>query len=233
MLERYEYDAYGTCRIYKAWDSSAGCEARSVVGASLALGGGNPIRYSGYPFDEETGLYHVRNRMYSAGLQRWLQRDPLGDPMHNAGSSVPVFTHGYHATETESVYMPRVHDEANLYQYALSCPVNYTDPSGLRCGPCVFKSQTGWVIDSRTTPISFRNAIECWWRTEIKCDKNCLYCFSSKTVPCKYKEVTTKAITPSPPAGPRVGMPLTAFCTMTFPGGPPGVPVPRLSCPPE
>jgi RHS repeat-associated protein len=78
MLERYEYDAYGTCRIYKAWDSTAGCEARSVVGASLAVGGGNPIRYCGYYFDEETGLYHVRNRMYSAGLQRWLQRDPAG-----------------------------------------------------------------------------------------------------------------------------------------------------------
>jgi len=35
---------------------------------------GNPILFAGYFHDNETGLYHVRHRMYSPTLQRWLQR---------------------------------------------------------------------------------------------------------------------------------------------------------------
>jgi len=38
---------------------------------------GNPIPFAGYFYDNETGLYHVRHRMYSPILQRWPQRNPL------------------------------------------------------------------------------------------------------------------------------------------------------------
>jgi len=36
-----------------------------------------PIGYSGYVFNNESGLYTVRNRDYSPDLGRWVQRDPL------------------------------------------------------------------------------------------------------------------------------------------------------------
>jgi len=38
----------------------------------------NSILFAGYYRDEETGLYHVRNRTYHPALGRWMQRDPAG-----------------------------------------------------------------------------------------------------------------------------------------------------------
>ena len=37
----------------------------------------NDIRYCGYRFDNESGLYHVRHRYLHPTLGRWLSRDPL------------------------------------------------------------------------------------------------------------------------------------------------------------
>ncbi len=75
VVERYEYDPYGTCRVYRTWDAAAGQEDMTVAGDSPA---GNPIRYAGYFHDNETDLYNVRHRMYSPSLGRWMQRDPAG-----------------------------------------------------------------------------------------------------------------------------------------------------------
>jgi len=106
IVERYEYDPYGTVRIYKGWSTAAGRELLEVTGQSLkwldANLPSNPFLYGGYFHDNETGLYHVRHRMYSPQLQRWLQRDPAG-------------------------YV----DGMSLYQYARGMPVSGTDPSGL------------------------------------------------------------------------------------------------------
>jgi len=57
---------------------------------------------SGYYFDQDTGLYHCRNRYYDPSLARWLTRDPAG------------FLGG-----------------ANLYAYNNSNPIGSIDPSGL------------------------------------------------------------------------------------------------------
>ncbi len=99
VIERYEYDPYGTCRIYAGWNAAEGREDLTVIGASRI---DNPIRYAGYHFDAETELYHVRHRMYSPSLQRWLQRDPMG-------------------------YL----DGVDLYQYVRSLPPTLVDPWGL------------------------------------------------------------------------------------------------------
>ncbi len=124
LVERYEYDPYGTCRIFSGWDSSAGCEGLSVIGESL-VPGGNPIRYAGYYFDDETGMYHVRHRMYSPGLQRWLQRDPLG---------VGLPLDGGFGSQRQPRVSPRMQysDGGNIYEYAGDMAIDSTDPSGLR-----------------------------------------------------------------------------------------------------
>lgn len=62
----------------------------------------NEILYCGYRYDPETGLYHVRNRMYHPTLGRWLQRDPL-----------------------------RYINGMSLYQYVGSNPTAHVDPTGL------------------------------------------------------------------------------------------------------
>ena len=110
IIERYEYDAYGTVRVVRGWDSSKGCESGSVVGESLKWQNpdlfyelpSNPLLYAGYYYDDETGLYHIRNRMYDPCLQRMLQRDPAG-------------------------YM----DTMNLYAYAHGDPIGRLDSLGL------------------------------------------------------------------------------------------------------
>ena len=61
----------------------------------------NPYLFTGRRFDEETGLYYFRARYFDADQGRFISRDPLG-------------------------YV----DGMNLYQYVISNPVMYTDPSG-------------------------------------------------------------------------------------------------------
>ena len=61
----------------------------------------NNILYCGYYYDSETGLYHVRNRVYHPLLGLWLQRDPSG-----------------------------YQDGAGLYEYVMSAPIVSRDPFG-------------------------------------------------------------------------------------------------------
>ena len=90
LVERIEYDAYGRARFM---DKDFGSLSESGKDWS--------ILYGGYYYDAETGLYHVRNRMYDPLYGRWLQTDPSG-----------------------------FGDSYNLYQYGLSSPLTYVDPEG-------------------------------------------------------------------------------------------------------
>lgn len=61
----------------------------------------NSFTYTGRRYDSESGMYHYRNRMYSAELGRFLQRDPKG-------------------------YV----DGMNLYAYVMNNPLKYLDAMG-------------------------------------------------------------------------------------------------------
>jgi len=66
VQERYRYDAYGKQTITNATGT---VRNQSAVGFSRG--------FTGYILDAETGLYYARARMYSAGLGRFIERDPL------------------------------------------------------------------------------------------------------------------------------------------------------------
>ncbi|MDD2401929.1 MAG: RHS repeat-associated core domain-containing protein [Clostridia bacterium] len=65
----------------------------------------NPIRYAGYQYDEETGLYYLNARMYDPKIARFLQEDTYcGNPNDQLS--------------------------LNLYTYCQNEPLMYYDPSG-------------------------------------------------------------------------------------------------------
>ena len=65
----------------------------------------NPFRYSGYEFDEETGLYYLKSRFYDATIARFIQEDT------------------YRGTQNDPLSL-------NLYTYCANNPILYWDPSG-------------------------------------------------------------------------------------------------------
>jgi len=144
IVERYEYDPYGNVRIFKGYDAAAGHEHLTVVSDSIA---GNPFLFAGYFYDNETGLYHVRHRMYSPTLQRWLQRDPLfllrldrrpEPPNHLLP---PTLSHSVRL-DYQAEWLPcgrrcggmpqLLNHRVNLSAYAGAAPIQATDPMGLK-----------------------------------------------------------------------------------------------------
>lgn len=67
IVERYEYDVYGTATIYDG--------SNNVLSASAI---GNPYLFTAREYDPESGNYYYRARYYSHELGRFLSRDPLG-----------------------------------------------------------------------------------------------------------------------------------------------------------
>ena len=82
--------------------SQAGANVLAVGQISDPAGIDAVVGYSGYLFNSETKLYHVRFRCYSPDLGKWIERDPID-------------------------YV----DGMNLYQYSRSRPTGFIDSSGL------------------------------------------------------------------------------------------------------
>ena len=70
MAARYEYDPYG--QILRL--SSVG-----GPGGIPGIGYENPFRFSTKRMDPTSDLVHYEYRVYSPGIGRWLNRDPLGE----------------------------------------------------------------------------------------------------------------------------------------------------------
>lgn len=112
VIERYTYDPYGKMTI------------RDNVGNVLAASTiDNAYLYSSRRYDDATGLYYYRNRMYSPTLGRFMQRDPEG--------------YG---------------DGMNVYAYVQLNPINFLDPYGLdrQSGRYVY-ARGIWTTDTNVT----------------------------------------------------------------------------------
>ena len=95
----YKYDAWGNHKVYNASGSEISAEV-------LNIGNINPIRYRGYYWDKEFGLYYLQSRYYDPLLGRFISADSV------------------EYLEPDSV------SGLNLYVYCNNNPVMNTDPSG-------------------------------------------------------------------------------------------------------
>jgi RHS repeat-associated protein len=102
IVARYLHDPYG-----------------SVLSQSGRLGPANLYRFSSEEVHVNSGLTYYLYRLYDPHLQRWLNRDPLGEP-------------GF-----EAIRRPLVNENAdgpNLYTFVLNDPLNEVDYLGLAPG---------------------------------------------------------------------------------------------------
>ena len=94
----YTYDAWGNVLSTNVHISSANYSAIAQY---------NPIRYRGYVYDTETGLYYLQSRYYNPEIGRFINAD--GAPSTGDGIL-----------------------EKNMYTYCWNCPVLLLDGSGYR-----------------------------------------------------------------------------------------------------
>ena len=93
LVAKYLYDAWGNCTI-------------SSETSNNALAKANPIRYRGYYYDDDTGLYYLNARYYSPKWRRFISPDDT------------------------SYLTPESVNGLNLYCYCNNDPINYINPSG-------------------------------------------------------------------------------------------------------
>ena len=91
LVAKYSYSAYGECTIEYNKDNAAHI---------------NPIRYRGYYYDEETGLYYLNSRYYDPETGRFLNADDI------------------------SYIDPETINGLNLYAYCGNNPVMRIDENG-------------------------------------------------------------------------------------------------------
>jgi RHS repeat-associated protein len=138
VQERYAYDAYGVpsvmtpgfgIRLGTLWDWES--------------------RYGGYRWDNESGLYHVRHRVYQSLTGCWSTRDPV-------------------------VLLP---DDCNLYRYVGNNPVSKIDAWGLGKQPLIVFPIYG-IITRIVLPSPPLSSIEICQR-DIMASNCCQECVNS------------------------------------------------------
>ena len=98
------YNNSGTKIATYSYDSWGNCTIKTLVANNFSSY--NPIRYRGYYYDRETGLYYLNSRYYNPQWRRFISPDDT------------------------SYLDPETPNGLNLYAYCNNDPVNYADPSG-------------------------------------------------------------------------------------------------------
>lgn len=94
----YEYDAWGNVI------SVADANDNEITNIN-SIAHRNPIRYRGYYYDNDLGLYYLQSRYYDANIGRFINSDNIGDGEAGVLGS-------------------------NTFVYSINNPIKYSDPSG-------------------------------------------------------------------------------------------------------
>ena len=99
------YDTYGNKVVEYAYDAYGNCTIKGTT-TNYTVAHVNPIRYRGYYYDEDIGLYFLNARYYNPQWRRFISPD-----------------------STEYID-PETPNGLNLYCYCNNDPINLVDPSG-------------------------------------------------------------------------------------------------------
>ena len=99
------FDGNGNLVVLYNWDNAWGYNPAPEGTMAATLGTLNPLRYRGYVYDTETGLYYVSSRYYDPEIGRWIN----ADNQLSTGSDLTGI---------------------NLFAYCGNNPVNRIDPDG-------------------------------------------------------------------------------------------------------
>ena len=118
LLASYEYDAWGNCTIVS---DTSGINIATI----------NPIRYRGYYYDNDLGLYYLQSRYYDATIGRFINAD-----------TVAVF----------SLSLTSICDK-NLFSYCNSNPICRADSTG-HFGNVIIGAVVGGAIGGICTALT-------------------------------------------------------------------------------
>lgn len=104
VVVKYTYDSWG--KLLSITDA----QGNDISANSEHIGNINPIRYRGYYYDTETGLYYLQSRYYDPETGRFVNAD------------------GYVKTPTDSLF------STNMFAYCENNPVNKADYGGNKPG---------------------------------------------------------------------------------------------------
>ena len=105
VVASYEYDPYG-----------------KVISATGTMASANPLRYRGYYYDSELGMYYLQSRYYDPNTGRFVNADDIS--MLGEGEGVLSY---------------------NLFSYCANNPVNHIDPWGYLFLPAANDLLRQWI----------------------------------------------------------------------------------------
>ena len=98
VIANYNYDAWGN--VISVTDANG-----AAITDSTHIANVNPLRYRGYYYDSETGLYYLQSRYYDPAVKRFINADTL------LGANKDILGN-------------------NVFAYCSNNPANHSDPTG-------------------------------------------------------------------------------------------------------
>jgi RHS repeat-associated protein len=113
IIASYRYDPFG-----------------NTISATGTRAGVNLYRFSSKEIHADSGMYYYLYRFYDPNLQRWINRDPLGDIQGLASAHTAILS------QWRGFFEPgELLSSENLYEFAHNSPENNSDPLGLMAPP--------------------------------------------------------------------------------------------------